>query len=393
MRIEWTHEQEDRRDLFQRFGAEHVAPGASERDETRAFDHDSWKALAAAGFWTAHIPREYGGRGGDLWDFLAGLEGLALGADDSGFVLSTVAHAGLVHVLLEHGTPEQKCRVLGPLLSGAVGATAATEPAGGSHVAAISTRARSDGNGRWWLSGHKSHITNAPVADLMLVVGRLDGVGDRDITLFVVGRGRPGLDTGPHEDLLGQRTSPTGAIRLADVPVGMEDVLGAPGDGLATLYSFLAFDRLMYGIVVASQIEALLPRTVSRTTQRHAFGTAIGNHEFIQDKLVGMRMTVESSRFLAYAAADALMRGDDRYSALASCAKLAASEGAVSSTVELVQIFGHFGYERGNGLERYLRDAVAIRIAGGTTEMQKKNIYKDVARRYARPPTGGTGEA
>lgn len=383
MRTTWTDEQLARRERFRRFGAERVAPGASERDRSGAFHRESWKMLAEEGFWTAHLPVEHGGEGGTLWDFLAGLEGLALGADDSGFVLSAVAHAGLVHVLLEHGTPEQKARLLPALVSGALGATAATEPTGGSHVAAVHTRAEENGVGGWLLSGSKAHITNAPEADLMLVVGRLAGIGKRDITLFVMERGRAGLTTGEHEDLMGQRTSPTGPIFMDRVPVTREDIVGEPGNGLATLYSFLAFDRLMYGVVVASQLEALLPTTLDRTAKRQAFGTAIGNHEFVQDKLVTMRMTIESARHLAYAAADALIRGADDYSALASCAKLAASEGAVTSAVELVQIFGHMGYDRTHGVERRLRDAVAIRIAGGTTEMQKKNIYKDMMERFA----------
>ncbi|WP_018680223.1 acyl-CoA dehydrogenase family protein [Actinokineospora enzanensis] len=389
MRITWTDEQRDRREHFRRFGVERVTPGTAERDRSGTFHRDSWKRLAAEGFWTAHLPREHGGDGGTLWDFLAGLEGLAAGADDSGFTLSAVAHAGLVHVLLEHGTTEQKRRLLPQLASGALGATAATEPTGGSHVAAVHTRAREDGADTWLLTGEKVHITNAPEADVALVVGRLDGIGKRDITLFVLERGRRGFSTGEHEDLLGQRTSPTGPIHLADVPVTRDDMVGAPGDGLATLYSFLAFDRLMYGIVVAAQLEARLPATIARTSTRQAFGTVLGNHEYIQDKIVTMRTTIESARHLAYAAADALLRDDDSYGALASCAKLAASEGMVESAVEMVQIFGHLGYDRAFGVERLLRDAVAIRIAGGTTEMQKKNIYKDVVARYA--PTAERG--
>lgn len=383
MQITWTDDQSARRDHFYRFGVQTVAPGTVERDRSGTFNQEAWKELAAEGFWTAHVPTEYGGEGGSLWDFLVGLEGLARGADDSGFVLSAVAHAGLVHVLLEHGTAEQKQRLLPPLISGAVGATAATEPTGGSHVAAVHTRARKDPGGGWRLTGQKSHITNAPAADHMLIVGRLDGIGQRDITLFVFERGRHGLSAGEHEDLLGQRTSPTGTIHLNNVPVTLEDIVGQPGNGLATLYSFLALDRLMYGVVVAAQLEALLPTAVHRISQRHAFGTAIGNHEFIQEKIVGMRTTIESSRHLAYAAADALIRDDSSYSALASCAKLAASEGVVQSTIELIQVFGHAGYDRTQGIERHLRDAIAIRIAGGTTEMQKKNIYKDVVQHYA----------
>jgi isovaleryl-CoA dehydrogenase len=383
MHISWTPEQEARRARFCRFGAEIIAPGSAQRDRDGSFDLSLWKALAAEGFWGSHVPRADGGDGGSLWDFLAGLEGLAKGADDAGFILSAVAHAGLVQVLLDYGTPEQKARAIPGLLTGALGATAATESTGGSHLSSVRTRAGRITDDRWQLTGTKSHITNAPAADCFLIVGRLDGIGDRDITLFLVERDRAGVSTGTAEDLLGQRTSPTGTIHLDHVEVGPADVVGPPGRGLRTLHTFLALDRLMYGIGVASALEAVLPRTVQHVLQRKAFGTELGNHEFIQDKIVTIRATIESARYLSYAAADALIRRDPTYSGLASCAKLAASEGAVQATIELIQIFGHLGYSRAFGIERYLRDAVAIRIAGGTTEMQKKNIYNDVVNRYA----------
>lgn len=384
MNLTWSTGQAEQREHFRRFGQEVVAPGAAERDARHEFHRGAWKALAEEGFWWVGIPREIGGAGGTLWDFLANLEGLAQGADDSGFVLSVVAHAGLIHVLLEHGTDEQRHRVVPPLAGGALGATAATEPAGGSHVAAVATKAIPEAEDLWRLSGRKSHITNAPEADYLLIVGRMPELGKRDITLFLLDSQRPGVNLGSHEDLLGQRTSPTGPILLDDVPVSARDVVGPRGGGLATLYSFLAFDRLMYGIVVAAQLEAALPAAVARIHDRRAFGAPIAEHELIQDKLVTIRTTAESARFLAYAAADALVRGDERFSALASCAKLAASEGGVHSTCELMQIFGHAGYECSQPYERHVRDALAIRIAGGTTEMQKKNIFKDTVSRYAR---------
>ncbi|MDJ0362547.1 acyl-CoA dehydrogenase family protein [Rhodococcus sp. H29-C3] len=387
MNLTWTPEQLARREKYRAFGRTAVAPGAEDRDATGDFHRSAWKELAASQFWLSHVSTDVGGHGGTLWDFLANLEGLATGAEDSGFVLSAVAHAGLIHVLSEHGTPEQQRRIIPALTGGALGATAATEPQGGSHVAAVATTARPAAHGGWTLTGHKSHITNAPAADHLLIVGRMPELGKRDITLFVVERGRAGLSTGDHEHLLGQRTSPTGPIYLQDVAVTDDDIVGEPGNGLATLYSFLAFDRLMYGIVVAAQLEAALPGAIARITDRHAFGSPLAEHQMIQDKLVTARTTIESSRHLAYAAADALIRGDDRFSVLASCAKLAASEGGVHSALELMQIFGHSGYERTQPHERRLRDAVAIRIAGGTTEMQKKNIFKDTAERFAPAAT------
>lgn len=140
MDLTWNANQAALREQYRTFGHEVVAPGIYERDRAAEFHAAAWKDLAASGFWLAHLRHTLGGRGGTLWDFLAGLEGLAFGAEDSGFVLSTVAHAGLLHVLLEHGTAEQQRRIVPALTAGALGATAATEPGGGSHVAAVAGR-------------------------------------------------------------------------------------------------------------------------------------------------------------------------------------------------------------------------------------------------------------
>lgn len=394
MQLCWDGPQEQRRLRFRDFANRTVTPGAAARDASGTFDRELWAELAAQGFWTAHLPARYGGEDGSLWDFLAGLEGLAQGSADFGFVLSAIAHAGLMQVLLTDGTEEQRQSLLPALTSGTIGATAATEAGGGSHVAAVRTAARQTTTG-YEITGEKLHITNAPVADTVLIVARIPQLGRRDITLFVLPGDAPGLSRGEHEDLLGQRTSPTGGLRLSAVPVDRTAVVGRPGEGLATLYSFLAFDRLMYGLVVAGQLDRHLDAAMGRATTRIAFGQPLSEHELIQDKIVDMKLTAESSRHLAYAAADALIRGDSSFSTLASCAKLTASEGMVRAGYELIQIFGHSGYQRGGGIEQVVRDAVAIRLAGGTTEMQKKNIFKGLTSTLDKPadgPANGAGQ-
>jgi isovaleryl-CoA dehydrogenase len=384
MQLEWTAAQAEYRARFRAIAQAVIAPGASERDASATFDRGLWKRLAREGFWRLRVPPQYGGTGGSLWDFLAAFEGLAAGAGDHGFVLSAIAHAGLLQVLLEHGTEEQQARWIPMLVEGGIGATAATEASGGSQVTAIRTAARATADG-YILTGEKQHITNAPVADLALIVGRIPALGARDITLFVVRRGGAGVRFGPPEDLLGQRSSPTGSIVLAEASVRSADVVGPPGGGLETLYSFLAFDRLMYGLAVAGFLEPLLHVALERADGRIAFGAPLIEHEYIQDKLVDMKLTMETSRWLAYSAAAALARGDATCSAQASLAKLVAAEGMVRAGLELIQIFGHHGYERAGGVERALRDAVALRMAGGTSEMQKKNVIKHLTLTREHP--------
>ncbi|XTZ15353.1 acyl-CoA dehydrogenase family protein [Micromonospora echinospora] len=384
MRIGWSDDQKKLKERFFEFGREQLAPGSSDRDRNGSFDREVWQSLADRGFWRTHVPTRYGGDGGDLWDFVAAFEGLAGGAGDIGFVLSCAAHAGLLQLLLDHGTDAQRRELLPRLTGGQVGSTAATEPTGGSHVAAIRTTARPAPTGGFVLSGWKSHITNAPVADLAMIVGRVAGVGRRDITLFLVDREQAGTAWGDHEDLLGLRTSPLGPITLTDVHVSADRLIGPVGGGLERLYWCLAFDRLIYGIVVAGHLEALLPMALDRIRHRESFGSPLAEHQYIQQKVVDMKVAIETSRALSYTALDALIRRDPNVSTLASVAKLCSADGIVRSGLELVQIFGHLGCERRLPVERQLRDAIAFRIAGGTDEMQKKNIFKQLMTEHSR---------
>lgn len=382
MQLEWSKTQQEYRERFRIFADVEIAPGARSRDQEGLFDRQLWKKLADLGFWRVHIPQYYGGYGGTLWDLLAAFEGLSVGAVDLGFVLSAIAHAGLLQVIYEHGTEAQCKHWLPLLMSGGVGATAATEVSGGSDVAGVKTTARPAGDG-YMLTGKKSHITNAPIADLVLVVGRIPSLGQRDITLFLVEKEASGVNLGRPEDLMGQRSSPTGSVVLEDAYVTANNIVGKMGNGLETLYSFLSFDRLMYGDAVAGFLEHILDQALERVSTRFAFETSIADQQYIQEKLVDMKLTMETSRWLAYSAAAALIRGDSGSSSMqASLAKVTASEGMVRAGLELIQIFGHVGYDRTNDIERVLRDAVAIRIAGGTTEMQKKNIFKHIAKKH-----------
>lgn len=378
MDLRWNEEQRAILDAARQFGRDAVAPSSAERDRAARFDHDVWKSLAETGFWRAGVPSELGGDGGGLGNYVAALEGLSLGAQDSGFAVTVGAHGSLIQLLARYGTAEQQQELLPGLLAGRVGATAATEPSGGSHVTAVRTTARRVGEDEYALSGSKCHITNAPVADLALIVGRVADVGKRDISLFLVDRDQDGVTLGDNEDLIGLRTSPIGPITLDDVRITPQRMLGGIGDGLQILYWCLALDRLSFGIIAAAQLESMIPRAVERATSREAFGAPIAEYQYIQDKIVQMKVAGETARALSYATLCSLEKGDDQAPTLASCTKLASAQGVVGASLELVQLFGHMGYDRDHGVERQLRDAAAFRIAGGTDEMQKKAIFSQV---------------
>jgi isovaleryl-CoA dehydrogenase len=382
--ISWNKRQEKLREHFHEAAADLVATGSDARDRAGNFDRKVWDELAATDFWRLQVPVGIGGLGQDNWDWLAAMEGLSLGARDLGFLMSVASQSGLIRLLVTSGTAEQQDRWLPRLTSGAIAATASTEKSGGSDIRGISTRAVRQDDGGFVINGGKAHITNAPVADVAMLAARTDTEpGAFELSLFVTSTATDGIEIGTGEDLLGLRSSPTGPIAFHDVRVDPQAVIGGVGNGLNCLYHTLAYDRVLFGVIVASSLEAQLPPLVRRLEERDAFGSPLADHQYMQEKVVSMVTAIEGSRALAYRSFGLLDAQEHGYSLSASVTKLFASTGLVGSGLDLVQAFGHAGYESGSAAERNLRDSVAFKIAAGTDEMQKKNIFNHV-RRAAR---------
>ncbi|MGW2277232.1 acyl-CoA dehydrogenase family protein [Streptomyces sp. NPDC001770] len=363
-------------DSFAEFARTHVARRADAAYEAEILDRLSWQRLADLGLWRIGVPERLGGIGGTWADLAEHVADIARTGGDLGFVLSLIAHAGLVRALVEHGNDFHHRSVLPQLMKGAVGATALTEPHGGSDVARTRTVATRTADG-WTLNGTKDHITNAPVADRALILGRVPDLGRRDITLFLVNLHSPGVRRGPAEELLGLRSSPTGAIELHDVALPEPAVLGVPGEGLRTLYDIIGFDRALYGLVIAAFLEPQLDEAVDFTRRREAFGTPILDHQYVQGRITDIRITIEIARATARAGIDALVAGDPQASLRCSVAKLVGSEGLVEAAQNLMRLQGHAGYMRG-ARTRVVQDALGTLIAGGTSEMQRKNILNQM---------------
>lgn len=361
------------------FGTEVLAPAAEEHYRRETLDFDAWRALADLGFWRIPVPVEWGGFGGTWRDLADAVGQLARSGRDLGFTLSAVAHAGLLRAVTEFGHDSQRARFLPALIGGAVGATALTETHGGSDVARTRTEAVLGARG-YRLRGAKDHITNGPVADVALVLGRIPELGARhDITLFLVDADQPGVRHGRPEELLGLRTSPTGPLYFDDAELGPDAVLGNAGDGLDLLYNVISYDRLLYGLVAAAYLEPLLDEAVSFCRERSAFGAPILDYQYVQLRLTDIKVTIETSAAVSHAALDALLA--DRPDAVLACsvAKLVGSEGLARAAQHLLGIHGHAGYQRGP-ITTAVQDALGTLIAGGTTEMQRKNIFNQMVR-------------
>jgi alkylation response protein AidB-like acyl-CoA dehydrogenase len=309
---------------------------------------------------------------------VAAFEGIALGGRDLGFNLSLVAHAGLVRSSLTYFSPKQLQDYLPRLMSGAVGATALTESQGGSDVARVRTQATSTAQG-FVLHGEKDHITHGPVADLALVLGRLPEIGDRDISLFMVDMATEGVERGEAEDMIGNRTSPTGPFRLRQVLLPPHALVGRPGQGLEIIYNTISLDRLLYGVLAAAYLEPILLETLQHARQREAFHHPIIDYQYVQGRLTDLRMAIETTRAVSYRALDALLNEDVDANMLCSIAKYQGAENIKAGAEHAFRIMGHLGYMAGPTAQRLI-DAYGTLIAGGTAEMQRKNIFNQMLR-------------
>jgi isovaleryl-CoA dehydrogenase len=383
MKLGWSLSQRALSDHYEALARTKIAPRSNWHYGQEQLDRQAWKLLADDGFWRIPIPEELGGHGLTWWDFAASLEGVVRGSQDLGFCLSLIAHAGFLRSMHLFGGEYHHQVAIPRMLSGAIGSTALTEMSGGSDVAGVATTAHPTVGG-YKLVGLKAHITNAPVADIFWVLGRVEGLpAKRDISVFVVERDQKGMETSDPERMFGNRTSPTGMISFTGLHFGPGQILGTPGEGLKLAYATIALDRLLYGIVAAAFLENLLTDVLTFAHSREAFGRPIAEHQHVQRRITNVKIAIETTRWVSYAALSHLLEGHPETSLMTSTAKLVGSEGLASAALDVMQVFGHTGYEVGPHSRR-VQDALGTLIAGGTSDIQYKNIFTQLASSYTQ---------
>ncbi|NIJ14281.1 alkylation response protein AidB-like acyl-CoA dehydrogenase [Saccharomonospora amisosensis] len=340
-------------------------------NELGILDRLTWRRLSVAGIWRRGVPERLGGDGG-CWGDLADAIADASVKVDLGFALSMVAHGGFLRALVEHGNDWLHRKVLPSMMSGSIGLTALTEAQGGSDVSRCQLSGVSAEDG-WRITGSKRHITNGPVADRGLILGRLPELGRRDITLFVVNLSHPSVSRGETENLAGLRSSPTGGLTFTDTPVRRQSVLGEPGNGLTTLYDVISFDRATYGLIAARWLEPQIIKAIKFARQRVAFGSPILEYEYVQGRITDAIMGVRTAEAVSRRALRALDERAADAQELCSVAKFVGTELMVKTTQDLMRVYGHAGFEE-SAASRAVRDALGTVIAGGTSEMQRKNV-------------------
>jgi alkylation response protein AidB-like acyl-CoA dehydrogenase len=372
--MRWTDEQRALRQTAEEIG-DLLSAGHLERDAAAAFHRDGWKHLCASGLLGLPFPTRWGGLGQDLLTTMYALEGFGRTCRDGGLGFSAVTHIVSTGVPLQRfGSAELKQRYLPSVCAGAtIGAHAITEPEGGSDVLRMRTTAVPEGDG-FRLTGRKAFVSNGPIADVFVVYARTGSAGNpAGLTVFLIERGAAGLTTGPSVDKMGLRTSPLGIVDLDGVWVPKAQVIGSVGGGFLVLDHVMRWEILCSFALTTGEMAHRLDECVGYARSRIQFGANIGSHQSIANKIVDMRIDLETSRGWLYSTAEKLMEGADVVVDVA-ITKLIVSEGNVRSALAAIQTFGGNGYLTEFGLEKALRNAVAGTIYSGTSEIQRQRI-------------------
>jgi alkylation response protein AidB-like acyl-CoA dehydrogenase len=345
----------------------------ADRDET--FDRAGWNACGQFGVFGLPIPEAYGGLGLGLSALVAVMEGLGYGTRDHGLLFSINAHLWTNSLpILAYGTDEQRQRFLPGLTSGAlIGANGASEPDAGSDVFAMRTRAVRDGD-HYVLTGTKTFVTNGPIADVAVVYATIDPkLGATGITAFIVERGTDGMTVSRPFQKMGLRTSPMAELIFDGCRVPVANRLGREGRGAQVFESSMEWERGCILAISLGSMQRQLEACIAHARSRKQFGKSIGKFQSISNKIVEMKVRLDTCRPLVYRIGR-LKDANRPAMQEAAIAKLYVSDCYVKSSLDAIQIFGGYGYMTEQEIERDLRDAVGGTIYSGTNDIQRNII-------------------
>ena len=361
------------------FAQNELLPGVIERDETQKFPSELVKKMGELGFMGMMVDEKYGGSGLGTLSYVIAMEELSK-IDASASVMVSVNNSLVCWGLETYGTEEQKEKYLTRLASGEIiGAFCLSEPEAGSDATSQKTTAIDKGD-NYLLNGTKNWITNGNQAEVYLVIAQTDREkGSHGINALIVEKGTKGFDIGPKENKLGIRGSDTHSLMFNDVKVPKENRIGEDGFGFKFAMKTLAGGRIGIAAQALGIAAGAYELALKYSKQRKAFGTEISNHQAIAFKLADMHTKIQAARHLVYQAACDKDAGND-YTLSGAMAKLYASEVAMETAVEAVQIHGGNGYVKEYHVERLMRDAKITQIYEGTSEIQKIVISRSILK-------------
>jgi alkylation response protein AidB-like acyl-CoA dehydrogenase len=364
-------------DLARKFADSELAPIAAKIDEAAEYPVELFAKMGELGFMGLTIPAEYGGSGTDMVSYAIVIEEISRACASTG--LGVAAHNSLAcGPIMFLGTEEQKKKYLSELATGqAIGAFCLTEPQAGSDASNTQTTARREGD-KYILNGTKTYVTNGGWARYLVATAKTEqNVGSKGISAFIVENDFPGFIVGSKEKKLGLRASGTFEIVFDNCEVPVENRLGPEGGGFRAFMKTLEGGRVSIGAFATGIAQAAMDAAIEFGNDRKQFNTPITGFQATQLKIADMATGIHAARLLVHDAASRKDRGEE-FGMQASMCKLFASEVAMKTTDEAIQIHGGYGYCREYPVERYYRDAKLAEIGEGTSEIQRVVIARHV---------------
>jgi len=380
--FELTNDQKMIRDSVKEFVERKVAPTVMDRDNNKEFPQEIVDELGELGMLGIYHDEQYGGGGFDVVSFCLVLEEIARW--DASLALTVASHTslGTGHIALA-GNHEQKMKYMPELTSGEkLAAWCLTEPGSGSDASGMKTTAIKKGD-KYILNGSKIFITQGSVGDTYVVLAKTDpNKGTKGISAFIIEREWDGVKPGPGMHKLGMNSSDTTEVVFENVEVPVENLLGDEGMGFVDTMKVLDGGRVGIAALSVGIARGALEESLQYSMERKQFGTAIGNFQYLEGKMVDMATEIEAARLLTLRAAW-LKDNEKPFTTEASMAKLFASELSVKASLEAVQIHGGYGYTKEYHVERFLRDSKLMTIGEGTSEVQRLIIARELKKSLA----------
>lgn len=358
------------------FAQKHIKPYVSEWDESQVFPVDVFKEMGKLGLMGVLVPEEYGGAGLSYFEYNTIIQEVAKVCGSIG--LSLAAHNSLcTNHILTFGNDGQKKKYLPLLASGEfIGAWGLTEPNTGSDAGNMQTVAVKDGDG-WILNGTKSWITHGKSGDVAVVIARTGEPRSKDnATAFIIERGTPGFSAGKKENKLGMRASETAEMIFDNCRISDAQRLGNVGEGFKQALSILDGGRISIAALSVGIAKGAYEAALQYSKERKQFDQPISNFQGISFKLADMATEIMAADLLIWQCCDLKVK-HKKLTKESAMAKYYASEVAVKTATEAVQIFGGYGYTKDFPVEKYYRDAKLCTIGEGTSEIQKLVIARE----------------
>ena len=375
MDFSWTEEQLAYKRAVISFAQKELNKEVIQRDREEIFSRENWEKCAEFGIQGLPFPEAFGGADADILTTMLTMEGLGYGCHDNGLIFALNAQMWSVQMpILTFGTETQKQKYLPGLISGKlIGAHGMTEPGSGSDAFSMRTRAEPH-KGGYLLNGTKMFVTSAPIADLAVVFATVDPAkGMWGVTGFIVETGTPGFSLSRNIEKMGLRTSPMGELVFQDCYIPEENRLGSLGAGARIFNHSMGWER---SSILGSHIgvmERQLELAIQYANERSQFNQSIGKFQAVANRIVDMKMRLETARLLLYKVAWSQKSGKPAVME-AALAKLYLSECFVQNSMDAVRTRGGYGYMTEFEVERDLRDAIGGTIYSGTSDIQRNII-------------------